>query len=105
MAGPFKYAGTIETPGDEIEMEVVVSYHVTWGQPESGKYGLPEDYDPGSPDEIEDIQILTIDGEPYNGSPARIWVLAMMETYHEDMISEAVMNSEPDPDYQRDMRA
>lgn len=94
MTQKFKYACTIEAPGDEIEMEVVVSYTVSWGTPESGRYGPPEDYDPGSPDEIEDIQILTIDGEPYTGTPARIWVLAMVETYHEDMISEAAMNLE-----------
>lgn len=100
----YTYTGVVETPGDEIEMEVAVTYTVSWGTPESGNYGPPENYDPGSPDEIEDIEILTIDGEPYTGTPARIWVLAMMETYHEDMIDEAIKDSGPDPDDMRDRR-
>lgn len=104
MSQKFKYACTIETPGDEIEMEVVVSYSVAWGTPESGNYGPPENYDPGSPNEIEDIEILSIDGEAYTGSWERLWLLAMIETYHEDMIDHATQSRGPDPDDMRDER-
>lgn len=46
------------------EMDVKVSYAVVWGSPERGNFGPPESYDPGSPDEIEDVTVLEIDGRP-----------------------------------------
>jgi hypothetical protein len=44
---------------DHVELDVTVSFTVAWGSPESGRYGgPPEDYDPGSPDEVEDVQLV-----------------------------------------------
>lgn len=50
---------------DYVELDVKISYDVVWGSEESGRFnGPPENYDPGSPDEIENIAVLEIDGRP-----------------------------------------
>lgn len=49
------------------EGEVTVSYEVVWGQPESGRFGPPEDYDPGAGDVVEAVKVTHIDGEPVSG--------------------------------------
>jgi len=52
--------------GDEPtwEGEATVSYEVAWGSPESGRFGPPEHYDPGSGDVVEAIKVTHIDGVP-----------------------------------------
>jgi hypothetical protein len=64
---PYRYAATLSWGGDTptAEVEVECSYSVVWGAPPTRLYGPPENYDPGSPDEIEDISILTVDGKPW----------------------------------------
>ena len=61
------YSTTLSFGGDEptAELELSVSYSVAWGSPESGRYGPPEDYDPGAGDVVEDIKILTVGGKPW----------------------------------------
>ncbi len=69
----YRYATTLTWTGfnDEVtgEIEVEVEFSVAWGSPESGRFGPPERYDPGSPHEVEDIKVLTIDGKPGPWAP------------------------------------
>lgn len=64
MARRYRDTVTIhgESGGAEGEIEVAVSYTVAWGAPERGRFGPPENYDPGSPDDLEDIRIENVDG-------------------------------------------
>lgn len=82
------------------ELEVEVSYSVDWGSPESGFYGPPEDYDPGSPAIVEDIRVEKIDGLPvaeweaqsteYAPGHTVASIIDKLEMDHEaDMIAEA----------------
>lgn len=49
---------------DEAETEVRVSFTVAWGSPGTGRpyFGPVELYDEGSPDEVEDMRLLLVDG-------------------------------------------
>lgn len=49
---------------DYSEHDVEVSYTVAWGDPGTGSpyFGPVELYDPGSPDEVEDIHLEAVDG-------------------------------------------
>lgn len=38
--------------GDEHDFDLVIKADVSPGSPESGRFGRPEDYDAGSPDEV-----------------------------------------------------
>lgn len=62
----YTYAASLSWGGDEptAELEVEVSFSVAWGSSESGRYGPPENYDPGGPSVVEDIRVETIDGLP-----------------------------------------
>lgn len=64
---PYRYACTLSWGGDQptAELEIECSYSVSWGSSESGRFGPPEDYDPGSGDVVEDIKILSVDGKPW----------------------------------------
>ena len=54
---------------DYREIDVTISYNVAWGSPESGRFsGPPENYDPGSASEIEDIAVVELDGRTPDGS-------------------------------------
>lgn len=54
---------------DYREIDVTISYNVAWGSPESGRFsGPPEDYDPGSASEIEDIAVVELDSRTPDGS-------------------------------------
>lgn len=79
----YAYACTLAWGGDEptAELEVECSYSVAWGAPESGRYGPPEDYDPGAGDVVEDIKILTVGGGawPVDISYGQITEAAMHE--------------------------
>ena len=62
----YHYAASLSWGGDEptAEHEVEVEYSVAWGSPESGRFGPPENYDPGSGDMVEDIKLLLVNGKP-----------------------------------------
>lgn len=66
MGRRYAYTTTLAWGGDEptAEIEVEVSFTVAWGSPESGRFGPPENYDPGSPDEVEDIRLEKVEGQP-----------------------------------------
>lgn len=66
MSSRYTYACTLSWGGDTptAEVEVEVSYTVAWGSPETGNYGPPEDYDPGSPSVVEDIRLEKVEGKP-----------------------------------------
>lgn len=100
----YRYATCLNWGGDvpTAEVEVVVSFAVTWGSPEAGRFGPPELYDPGSPDEVEDIRLELVEGN------ARPWgmysgyvsneddefeqeVIEKLDSHHADMIAEAAM--------------
>jgi hypothetical protein len=44
------------------EGEATVSFEMEWGSPEAGRFGRPEDYDPGSPTYPECITVENVDG-------------------------------------------
>lgn len=68
MHRTYRYATTLSfgTDGEPgyTEVDVEVSFSVAWGSPESGRFGPPEDYDPGCGDEVEGIKLLTVDAKP-----------------------------------------
>lgn len=103
MATRYRYATTLSWGGDTptAEVDVVVSFSVTEGSPETGRFGPPELYDPGSPDEVEDIRLELVNGKPrpwgmYSGYVANEddefeqEVVEMLEDQHADMLAEAV---------------
>lgn len=67
MTKTYTFTTTLSWGGDTptAELEIECSYSVVWGSPETGRFGPPEDYDPGAPDLIEDIKILSVDGAPW----------------------------------------
>jgi len=93
MARRYSYATTLSWGGDEptAEVEVVVSFTVAWGSPETGRFGPPENYDPGCPHEVEDIWVEMIDGRDVSASPGWIVpILEKLEDLRDEMIAEAV---------------
>ena len=73
-----------EVGGMEGENEYEVSYTITPGTPESGRFGPPERYDPGSGPEVE-IVSFTRDGmavpEPYPGEIE--WIIEQIIDEHD----------------------
>lgn len=57
----YTFAATLALTDDGPELEVTVSYEVAWGSPESGRFGPPEHYDPGSGDVVEAIHVETVE--------------------------------------------
>ena len=72
MARRYTYSTCLNWGGDvpTCEIDVTVSFTVSPGSPETGRFGPPELYDPGSPAEVEDIQVESIDGRPVERAPA-----------------------------------
>lgn len=66
MTQRYTYATTLSWGGDTptAEVEVEVSFTVAWGSAESGRFGPPENYDPGAPDEVEDVRLEKVEGKP-----------------------------------------
>lgn len=68
MSRPFVYETTLSfgTDGepDYCEIDVKVEFTVAWGSPETGNYGPPENYDPGSGDEIENVKLVEVNRKP-----------------------------------------
>ena len=68
MATRYTYAATLPYSTGDVpevdEMEVEVSFTVSWGSTGTGRpyYGPPENYDEGSPDEVEDLRLERVDG-------------------------------------------
>lgn len=92
----YRYACTLSYGGDEptAELEVECSFTVAWGSPESGRFGAPEDYDPGAGDVVEDIKILTVDGKPW---PVDISYGFQTEKQdHETLVDKLESDHEPD---------
>lgn len=69
MATRYRYATTLaftDETDNPAEIDVEVSFTVAWGSPETGRGYMadPYLYDPGSPDEVEDLRLELIDGKP-----------------------------------------
>lgn len=65
MRSRYSHATCVNFGGDTptAELEVEFSYSVAWGAPESGRYGPPEDYDPGAGDGVEGLKVEKVDGK------------------------------------------
>lgn len=116
MSRQYIYACTLSFGGDEptAELEVQCSFSVAWGQPESGRFGKPEDYDCGAPDMVEDIKILSVDGKPWpvdlsygfmSDADTHEMLVEALEPHEGEMISEAVEADLGDRDYADERRA
>ena len=111
----YTYATTLTWGGDEptAELEVVVSFTVAWGAEPSGMFGPPENYDPGSADEIEDIRVVSVDGKPWPvdlsfgfQSPEQDheMIVDRLDDHYEEMIRSAIEECEADRDDAADHR-
>lgn len=95
MTRRYTYATTLaySTGGipEADEVEVEASFTVAWGSPETGNYGPPEDYDPGSGDEIEDLKLLSVDGVggPFDQHDEAAILQTLAQNHVEAMLSEA----------------
>lgn len=103
MARRYTYAASLSWGGDEptAELEVEVSFSVAWGQPESGRFGRPEDYDPGAASVVEDIRVEKINdlptdeylkrggGEYMPGETVRQIIDKLEMDHEQDMLVEA----------------
>jgi hypothetical protein len=99
MTRRYTYSTCLNWGGDEptAELDVEVSFSVAWGSPESGRFGSPEHYDPGSGDVVEDIRVHTVEGleRPWHLHPGgddalAAEIIAKLEMVHEaEMLAEA----------------
>lgn len=96
MATRYRYATTLcgtTGAGEPGEMDVEVSFVVTWGRAEAAPSyshgGLPAD-----PDEIDDVRVELIDGArgPFDQEveAAILQEIALSERHYEAMLEEAV---------------
>lgn len=78
---------------DYCELDVTVSYAVAWGSPETGAGYMadPYKYDPGSPDEVEDIRLELVDGRPITGCE---FIEPVLSRFEEDDDLRAAMLEE-----------
>lgn len=100
----YTYAASLSLGGDEptAELEVEVSFSVAWGSPESGRFGPPEHYDPGSGSVVEDIRVETVESlerpwrlHPGGDDALAAEIIAKLEMGHEaDMLAEAAEQDE-----------
>lgn len=111
MARRYTYSTCLNWGGDvpTAEIEVTVSFTVSPGSPESGRFGPPELYDPGSPAEVEDIRVESIDGRSVEQSPGLlIPILEKLEDLHDElrdaMLVEAAEQDVADADEAADFR-
>lgn len=93
----YTYATCLGWGGDipTAEIEVELSYSVAWGSAETGRFGPPEDYDPGSPDEVEGLCVEKIDGRTVEASPGLLVpILEKLEEIEDrlfpDLIAHAI---------------
>ena len=83
--------------GDRPVVEYEATYTITPGTPESGRFGPPERYDPGSPPEVELVDV-TRDGVACEPDDDEVEHLTrhILDTHQWD--------TGPDPDDERDRR-
>lgn len=74
MARRYTYETTLSWGGDTptAEVEVEVSYTLSPGSPETGRWGPPENYDPGSAAVVEDIRLEKVGGKPRPWRPGLV---------------------------------
>jgi hypothetical protein len=76
---------------DEVEVEV--SFTVAWGSPGTVTpyYGPPENYDPGSPSEIEDLKLISADGVggPFDQHDEAAILQALAQNHVQQMLEAA----------------
>lgn len=97
MATRYTYATTLAYSTGDIpeadEVEVEVSFTVAWGSPGTGTpyFGPPENYDPGSPDEVEDLILLSMDGVggPFDQHAEAAILQEIAQNHVEAMLQEA----------------
>lgn len=95
MATRYRYATCLgfgtDGEADYCELDVEVSFAVAWGSPETGAGYMadPYKYDPGSPDEVEDIRLELVDGKPITGCEFIEPVLSRFE--EDDDLREAML--------------
>lgn len=89
MSQTYRYTTTLEGPSGD-DAEVAVTYSVAWGSPEVGRGYMadPEKYDPGSPDAVEDVRVVSVDGAEPTWVQDR-WFRLSIEACYEDMITKA----------------
>lgn len=83
------YSTGIVPETDEVEVEV--SFTVAWGSPESGRFGRPEDYDPGAASEVEDLKLLSVDGVggPFDQHDEAAILQEIAQNHAQAMLQEA----------------
>lgn len=67
-----KYETSVQiiTAGSQYDLGVVIKYRITsWGSPELGRFGPPENYDPGSPPEFDVESVNVNDGKASYEAP------------------------------------
>lgn len=94
-----RYRYTTELPlGDMTSFgraaaEVQVSYSVDWGSPETGAGYMadPYLYDPGAPDEIEELTLDLVDGKPgpFDQEAEAMVLQDIAQNHKEAMLEEA----------------
>jgi len=99
MPTRYRYATTLSFGSDGepnySEVEVEVSFTVAWGSPETGAGYMadPYKYDPGSPDEVEDLRLEQVDGRhPNEATDQEAEALILQEiaqNHTEAMLQEA----------------
>lgn len=63
MGKRFTHYATVSLGASEAsEFDVTLTFSVAWGSPETGRFGRPEDYDPGCGSEVENIKVVSIEG-------------------------------------------
>ena len=99
MSTRYRYAACLgfgtDGEADYCEIDVEVSYSVAWGSPGTPTpyFGPAELYDPGSPHEVEDIRLETVDGRPITGCE---FIEPVLDRFEEDdelreiMVQEAI---------------
>lgn len=97
MGKTFTHYTTVNLGNDEAsEFEVTLTFSVAWGSPETGRFGRPEDYDPGCGSEVEDIKVVSIEGMTSG------WGKAFAMGYQTDeQIADAVIEALTDADLDR----
>lgn len=97
MATRYTYATTLAYSTGDVpetdEVEVEVSFTVAWGSPGSGRpyYGPVENYDEGSPSEVEDLKLMSIDGigGPFDQHDEAAILQTLAQNHTEAMLEEA----------------
>lgn len=105
MANRYTWEGVVslDNSGDDceaVEFDVKAEFSVAWGSSPSGEFGPPENYDPGSASEVEDVKIISIDGLTEGWGKAFALgfqtdeqiaadFVSALEAHHDEMLVEA----------------